>query len=129
MNSSSSTSSSSSSSSIEKDNADQNNDKAKDIELQILRQTQNLVECLHSFGEGQSLEKRYLFHVVQLMFKDNTTNRQRSGTRYNNRDEDDEDDEEQSVDRLSKLFGLISKICKDQFEVISKVNIISCLLL
>ena len=125
-------SSSSSSSSIENNTSNANNQKI-DVELQILKQTQNLVECLYTFSEGQSLEKRYLFHVVQFMFKD--TNRSRnynnkriqSPSKYNRYNDEEDDEEDMAGDRLSKLFGCISKICKEQFEVISKVCCYLCI--
>ena len=95
--------------------ATQNTDKVQ--ELQILHQTQDLVECLYFFSEGQSLEKRYLFRVVQLMFKDG---KQQHSHGINN----DDNGEQCSVDRLSKLFGHILQICKEQFEIIAMVSLL-----
>jgi hypothetical protein len=76
---------------------------------------------LQLFNGGLSLEKRYLFGVVQQMLMQNVSTFQYGNQESDDIDNDDGDGFAIDIDNLSQLFGSISNICCIQFELLSKV--------
>jgi hypothetical protein len=93
--------------------------KSRDEEnVELLAEAQELAICLQSFNKGSSLEKRYLFSVVQRALSKNAARLSPSNEGFQLYSTGSVDI---GAHRLSDLFQFLSAICDEQFSLIAKV--------
>lgn len=93
--------------------------KSKDDEnLELYAEVRELAICLQSFNKGSSLEKRYLFSVVQRALTKNAARLSPSNEGFQLYSTGSVDI---GAHRLSDLFRFLTAICDEQFQLIAKV--------
>ena len=82
-----------------------------------IKECRELVEWLHSFNNGQTLHKRFIYAVITKRMP----NTPGEGPGPTNRNAPEKELEQSPVDTLSELFGTIRTVCREQFEIIRNV--------